>query len=553
MAPTMMPTMLPTMVPTAAGGNTRVWGIICGLAGSIAINTGNNLQSLGMHKLELLAIKQAADNGIKVSDAPEIAPYGLAEQSLLASLEAVQFVTNVLFGKFVLDSVVINRMYVGTVLTIIGTTVTVAFTSDESAPVESTLDLQGLWSNPVWLGYLVFMTIAGVVLHVVYGAYAKAEEDGKPFKNSPTIMAVIFATFSALFGTLSVVFAKMLAVCVDLQFFADEKVPIFDDWYFYFALVGWLILMSIWLMRMNKGLSLYDPLFIIPLLQSNFIFFAIVSGGIYFQEFNFMVQEANKDSLVFGIPGTGIENKWFGFIPGIFIMFSGIYLMAPDEEEDEEGKNADRHSAAGMEDVFDTDRSSKFQMPNFTRGGGSDLNAPPLAMAKMEIDKFRRGSMATKSRSLFMGAARMNEHGLNQKKQLYAEEQELRRLMNIKTITREDANKAKELMMKLKSPKSGGDLDADAMEGALKSAAGDLERETIDMGQGGDGGDDNEIEMGNSSGVKNPVLGVGAGEAATERVKSTDSNKSARTVAAGLSERTISGDEDHHDTETNAF
>ena len=50
-------------------------GIICGLAGSIAINTGNNLQSLGMHKLELLAIKQAADNGIKVSDAPEIAPY----------------------------------------------------------------------------------------------------------------------------------------------------------------------------------------------------------------------------------------------------------------------------------------------------------------------------------------------------------------------------------------------------------------------------------------------------------------------------------------------
>jgi len=71
----MMPTMLPTMVPTAAGGNTRVWGIICGLAGSIAINTGNNLQSLGMHKLELLAIKQAADNGIKVSDAPEIAPY----------------------------------------------------------------------------------------------------------------------------------------------------------------------------------------------------------------------------------------------------------------------------------------------------------------------------------------------------------------------------------------------------------------------------------------------------------------------------------------------
>jgi hypothetical protein len=47
-------------------------------------------------------------------------------------------------------------------------------------------------------------------------------------------------------------------------------------------LVGWLGFVGVWLFRMNEALSLYDPLFIIPLLQVNFILFAIVSGKALF-------------------------------------------------------------------------------------------------------------------------------------------------------------------------------------------------------------------------------------------------------------------------------
>ena len=50
--------------------------------------------------------------------------------------------------------------------------------------------------------------------------------------------------------------------------------------------LAWLATVGVWLHRMNEALSKYNPLFIIPLLQVNFIFFAIVSGGLYFQEFN---------------------------------------------------------------------------------------------------------------------------------------------------------------------------------------------------------------------------------------------------------------------------
>jgi hypothetical protein len=41
---------------------------------------------------------------------------------------------------------------------------------------------------------------------------------------------------------------------------------------------------SVWLQRLNDALSKFNPLFIIPLLQCMFIFFAILSGGIFFKE-----------------------------------------------------------------------------------------------------------------------------------------------------------------------------------------------------------------------------------------------------------------------------
>ena len=43
--------------------------------------------------------------------------------------------------------------------------------------------------------------------------------------------------------------------------------------------------MAYWLRRLDKGLELFPPLFIIPVLQVFFVFFAIMCGGVYFEEF----------------------------------------------------------------------------------------------------------------------------------------------------------------------------------------------------------------------------------------------------------------------------
>ena len=39
-------------------------------------------------------------------------------------------------------------------------------------------------------------------------------------------------------------------------------------WMFWVTIISWLVLMSYWLVRLNNALAIYDPLFIIPLLQA---------------------------------------------------------------------------------------------------------------------------------------------------------------------------------------------------------------------------------------------------------------------------------------------
>jgi len=290
-------------------------GIFLGLAGSLCINTGNNLQSLGMHEMESeggcdeepnLCKSRTWVTGTVVFVAGALlnfASYGFAPQSTLASLESIQFVSNLFFGWWLLGKQITKRMMYGTGLTVGGTILAVVFSSKEAAEIVDVDDLVDLWNNEFWITYVVLLVISSIALQLGYKRLGQSE------KKNENVMAIIYAVFSALFGTLSVVFAKLLAKFVELQ---ADGINIFGSWYTYVTVISWLILMAFWLFRLNEALSLYNPLFIIPLLQANFILFAIVSGGIYFQEFNYMP-----------------DLNWIGFVSGIIFMFIGIALLVP--------------------------------------------------------------------------------------------------------------------------------------------------------------------------------------------------------------------------------
>ena len=98
---------------------------------------------------------------------------------------------------------------------------------------------------------------------------------------------------------------------------------------FYISLVLTVFFLCVWLYRLNAALGKYDPLFIIPLIQANYILFSISSGGVYFQEFG------------------GLEAyQWACFICGIAIIFFGLWMLAPKSqshagEEDDPALNPD--------------------------------------------------------------------------------------------------------------------------------------------------------------------------------------------------------------------
>jgi hypothetical protein len=54
----------------------------------------------------------------------------------------------------------------------------------------------------------------------------------------------------------------------------------------YFVLATWLLMVTYWLQRLDSSLEKFPPMFIIPVMQVFFVLFAIICGGIYFEEFN---------------------------------------------------------------------------------------------------------------------------------------------------------------------------------------------------------------------------------------------------------------------------
>ncbi len=345
---------LARMSTDSSNDDKWVLGVILGLLGSIAINTGNNIQSLGLKAAKAQSVeRKPKSTGLfrrKAKISPEnegegvddthacdettaepnpcssttwiigtvifvsgsiinFASYAFAAQSMLASLESIQFVTNLVFGKFMLKAIVTRRMLMGTILTVIGTVIAVQFSSKKTFEL-NVEDLTRLYGNPAYITYLVLMVCALIVLNKVFHHYEERKQLGMKLKHTDIIMPFSYSIWSALFGTQSVVQAKVLAELLALQSSGTENV--FAYTFTYITFIVWLFTAWIWLYRLNKALSTFDPLFIIPLLQCSFIFFAIVSGGIFFKEFN---------SFTF--------IQWLGFWTGVFISFNGLRLLIP--------------------------------------------------------------------------------------------------------------------------------------------------------------------------------------------------------------------------------
>lgn len=105
-----------------------VLGIFLGTAASVGINVGNNLQSLGLKRKEaggkdsLFAIGTAV---FVTSSIVNFAAFAFAPAAILAPLESFQFISNLVFNRYVNKAVITRRMILGVVLVIVGCAVAV--------------------------------------------------------------------------------------------------------------------------------------------------------------------------------------------------------------------------------------------------------------------------------------------------------------------------------------------------------------------------------------------------------------------------------------------
>lgn len=388
--------------PKTSDGNVEsaklldyIWigvGIFLGTLGSVLINLGNNLQALGMHRTNALKAKPrwaAATNSLptrahsgQVTSIARIArdvlpadsdktrselrkwrlvhwfgtfifvfgsfinfaAFALAAASVLAPLEAVQFITNLVFGSIVHGHTISGKMKIGSVLTAMGTIIAVSFGPMSVNEFEID-DLLCFWEAPLWIAYVV-LAYAAAMLIMIYWYFANqqleksraeqasaapptAHRNGngppaaalaavKPWKYSMTFLPVAYALSSALIGTQSVVQAKCLSEIVSMLVLGKAEQTM-SSFFTYVVIAYFIGTVGFWLYRLNDALGKYDTLFIIPLLQASYIIFATIAGGTYFQEFATL--------------GWG---QFLAFFGGIAVMLVGLCLLIPANPENTE-------------------------------------------------------------------------------------------------------------------------------------------------------------------------------------------------------------------------
>jgi hypothetical protein len=239
------------------------------------------------------------------------ASFAFGAQSLIASLESVQFVSNVIFAKYVHKEKITMRMLIATLSIVAGNIMVVIFSNHEAQHYTSDKLIRLYVTNTAYQVYLCLAFLLWAFTAWLYSSYFHSRMVLRQLRwNHSFIEPLAYAISSTIIGTQAVLNSKSLALLIGATTAGTKNE--FGFWYMYLMLSTWLVLVVFWLRRLDLGLSLFPPLFIIPVMQVFFVFFAILCGGIYFQEF-----------ITFSV------TQYIGFCLGVVLILMGVYGLAP--------------------------------------------------------------------------------------------------------------------------------------------------------------------------------------------------------------------------------
>jgi len=95
------------------------------------------------------------------------ASFAFAAQSLLSALGSVQFISNVLFSRFVNKEPLTLWVLTATCVIVTGCVLLVAFGSHDS-PIFTAQELEALYASPGYIAYLCTACAMSVLSYIVY-------------------------------------------------------------------------------------------------------------------------------------------------------------------------------------------------------------------------------------------------------------------------------------------------------------------------------------------------------------------------------------------------
>ena len=258
-------------------------GVMLSILGSVFINLGQNLQAKGLHLLGELSKPWRSKMwsiGLTIFTTGAMinfAAFAFAPASVCVALETTQYVTNVLFNKFVNKVQISCRMYLGVALALAGTVIAVVM-GPQGVFTFTVNELSGRWTTPLWWVYVVAGGGVCVTSFLVHKSYRRRVRIARarlrqglratmPWRKD-TILPLTFALYSSQFAGIMIVQSKCFSELFEINACSDGSVNVWTTPFFWIVFILLAVLGSIWLYKMNEALGLFDPLLIIPLMQS---------------------------------------------------------------------------------------------------------------------------------------------------------------------------------------------------------------------------------------------------------------------------------------------
>jgi drug/metabolite transporter (DMT)-like permease len=276
-----------------ASGASVGW-IFVNLVGSVCVNLGQNVMKLGHNKWAELELPEEERPNIKCIRQWQIGvvvfisggvatflSFGYAPQSLLSALGSIQFVSNVVFASFVLKEKVTLRVVVATCGIVAGCILLVIFSS-KSSVLLTVPELMSYYKHPAYITYIVCVVVVAAAFYATY-RYGKRIIKHPPYPHYwDRLLPVAYMMYASPLGTQAILFSKSVSTLLRATLAGDSQL---GYWFTYVILVAFIFTIIFWATRLDKSLKLFPAIVIVPTMQIGWTIFSIISGGIYFQEF----------------------------------------------------------------------------------------------------------------------------------------------------------------------------------------------------------------------------------------------------------------------------